>query len=109
MDRIEDAIRDLENAISKCTTFAPSHVQKSFAGKDALIFVLLFCGFMKSSWWWHDFVTLFTDHKKAASQLMGMNLPLPQSVLQSYKNCVDMFPDYGDARALYAQVRKVLS
>lgn len=74
MDRIEDAIRDLENAISKCTTFAPSHVQKSFA-----------------------------DHKKAASQLMGMNLPLPQSVLQSYKNCVDMFPDYGDARALYAQ------
>lgn len=49
MDRIEDAIRDLENAISKCTTFAPSHVQKSFAGKDALIFVLLFCGFIKSS------------------------------------------------------------
>lgn len=42
MDRIEDAIRDLENAISKCTTFAPSHVQKSFAGKDVLIFVLLF-------------------------------------------------------------------
>lgn len=33
MDRIDDAIRDLENAISKCTTFAPSHVQKSFAGK----------------------------------------------------------------------------
>lgn len=41
MDRIEDAIRDLENAISKCTTFAPSHVQKSFAGKDVFIFVLL--------------------------------------------------------------------
>ncbi|XP_061165512.1 mitochondrial import receptor subunit TOM70-like [Saccostrea echinata] len=74
LDRMEDAIRDLENAISKSTTFAPSHVQKSFA-----------------------------EHKKATSQMAGMNLPLPQAVLQSYKQCVDMFPDYGEARALYAQ------
>ncbi|XP_062577593.1 mitochondrial import receptor subunit TOM70-like [Saccostrea cucullata] len=37
LDRMEDAIRDLENAISKSTTFAPSHVQKSFAGKITII------------------------------------------------------------------------
>ncbi|XP_069115715.1 mitochondrial import receptor subunit TOM70-like [Argopecten irradians] len=74
LERIDDALRDLENAISKDPTFAASHVQKSFA-----------------------------EHKRTAMQMMGSNLPLPQSVLQSYKANVDMFPNNGDARALYAQ------
>ena len=36
--------------------------------------------------------------------MAGMNLPLPQTVIQNYKDNVEMFPDYGDAHALYAQV-----
>ncbi|XP_033757911.1 mitochondrial import receptor subunit TOM70-like [Pecten maximus] len=74
LERIDDALRDLENAISKDPTFAASHVQKSFA-----------------------------EHKRTAMQMMGSNLPLPQTVLQSYKANVEMFPTNGDARALYAQ------
>ncbi|KAJ8316347.1 hypothetical protein KUTeg_006361 [Tegillarca granosa] len=74
LDRLDEAIRDLENSISKCPAFAASHVQKSFA-----------------------------EHKKAAAGLAGTSLPLPQTVLISYKQNVDMFPDYSDARALYAQ------
>ena len=76
LDRIDDAIRDLEFAISKCPAFAASHVQKSFA-----------------------------EHRKLAETIAnsGAKLPLPQSLIDSYKNNVTMFPDNGDARALYAQ------
>ncbi|KAK3107387.1 hypothetical protein FSP39_013441, partial [Pinctada imbricata] len=74
LERTDDAIRDLDNAIAKCPTFAASYVQKSFA-----------------------------EHKRQAVQLAEMNLPLPQTVIQGYKQNVEMFPDYGDARALYAQ------
>ncbi|VDI31838.1 mitochondrial import receptor subunit TOM70 [Mytilus galloprovincialis] len=76
LDRVDDAIRDLEFAVSKCSTFAASHVQKSFA-----------------------------EHRKSAEMIAnsGAKIPLPQTVIDSYKNNVTMFPDNGDARALYAQ------
>ena len=37
LERIDDAVRDLDNAIAKCPTFAASYVQKSFAGKAKLL------------------------------------------------------------------------
>ncbi|CAG2235151.1 TOM70 [Mytilus edulis] len=76
LDRVDDAIRDLEFAVSKCPAFAASHVQKSFA-----------------------------EHRKSAEMIAnsGAKIPLPQTVIDSYKNNVTMFPDNGDARALYAQ------
>lgn len=76
LDRVDDAIRDLEFAVSKCPAFAASHVQKSFA-----------------------------EHRKSAEIIAnsGAKIPLPQTVIDSYKNNVTMFPDNGDARALYAQ------
>ena len=48
----------------------------------------------------------FTEHRKLAETIAnsGAKLPLPQSLIDSYKNNVTMFPDNGDARALYAQV-----
>lgn len=48
----------------------------------------------------------FVEHRKSAEVIAnaGAKLPLPQTVIDSYKNNVTMFPDCGDARALYAQV-----
>ncbi|CAC5420720.1 TOM70 [Mytilus coruscus] len=44
-------------------------------------------------------------HRKSAEIIAnsGAKIPLPQTVIDSYKNNVTMFPDNGDARALYAQ------
>ena len=57
---------------------------------------------------WLDFkdTIYFTEHRKLAETIAnsGAKLPLPQSLIDSYKNNVTMFPDNGDARALYAQV-----
>jgi hypothetical protein len=42
----------------------------------------------------------FTEHRKLAETIAnsGAKLPLPQSLIDSYKNNVTMFPDNGDAR-----------